>query len=48
MVRNLPSSSKRAAPALTTYKSTVDRAAVRAEAAAHAMRVGRVGPAEAG
>jgi hypothetical protein len=33
---------------VTTYKSTVDRAAVRAEAAAHAMRVGRVGPAEAG
>jgi hypothetical protein len=33
---------------VTTYKSTVDRAAVRAEAAAQAMRTGRVGPAEAG
>ena len=33
---------------VVTYKSTVDRAAVRAEAAAQAMRTGRVGPAEAG
>ena len=32
---------------VTTYQSTVDRAAVRAEAAAQAMRTGRVGPAEA-
>jgi len=31
-----------------TYKSTADRAAVRAEAAAQAMRTGRVGPAEGG
>lgn len=33
---------------VTTYQSTVDRAAVRAEAAAQAMRTGRVGPAEGG
>jgi len=33
---------------VTSYKSTVDRAAVRAEAAAQARRNGRVGPAEAG
>eukprot|EP01037_Dinobryon_pediforme_P011830 gene11830-11918_t len=31
---------------VVTYKSTADRAAVRAEAAAQAMRTGRVGPAE--
>ena len=31
-----------------TYTSTADRAAVRAEAAAQAMRTGRVGPAEGG
>ena len=33
---------------VVTYKSTADRAAVRAEAAAQAMRTGRVGPAEGG
>ena len=33
---------------VTTDQATADRAAVRAEAAAQAMRTGRVGPAEAG
>jgi hypothetical protein len=33
---------------IVTYKSTADRAAVRSEAAAQAMRTGRVGPAEGG
>ena len=33
---------------VVTYKSTVDRDVVRAEAAAQAMRTGRVGPAEGG
>ena len=33
---------------VSTFTSTADRAAVRAEAAAQAMRTGRVGPAEAG
>ena len=33
---------------VVTYKSTTDRAVVRAEAAAQAMRTGRVGPAEGG
>ena len=33
---------------IVTYQSSADRAAVRAEAAAQAMRTGRVGPAEGG
>jgi hypothetical protein len=33
---------------VTTYQSTVDRATVRAEAAAHALRVGRTATAEGG